>query len=145
MENFDLAIEYVFNNEKGYVNDPDDPGGETNLGITRDLLIKYQEEHPEAATWTIPTLTKDQAKEIYRDFFWEPMRLDELIFIAAQLILDCAVNRGQTAALVNAQVAAKVNPDGHIGPKTIAAINIMVANNFVKEFIRSDIHGYDEL
>jgi hypothetical protein len=65
---FDAAFEELMILEGGYVNNPNDPGGETNFGICKrsypDLDIK--------------NLTKDIAKEIYFKDFWEPYHYDQI-------------------------------------------------------------------
>jgi lysozyme family protein len=55
MYNFKCSIEFVFRREDGYVNDPQDPGGETRYGISKRF-------HPKV---DIKALTKDQASGIY--------------------------------------------------------------------------------
>ena len=55
---FDDIIEIVLHHEGGYVNDPKDPGGETNFGIAK-------RSHPDV---DIKNLTIDGAKEILGDF-----------------------------------------------------------------------------
>jgi len=59
--NFDEIIEVVLHHEGGYVNDPKDPGGETNFGIAK-------RSHPDV---DIKNLTKDGAKEIYKEHYWD--------------------------------------------------------------------------
>ena len=57
---FDDIIEIVLEHEGGYVNDPDDPGGETNFGIAK-------RSHPDV---DIANLTKEDAKIIYYQDYW---------------------------------------------------------------------------
>lgn len=82
--NFDLAFQAVVGVEGGYVNDPKDPGGETNYGLSKranpDLDIK--------------NLTFIQAKQRYLTRYWNPYSLDELEFGKALLYFDAAVNGG---------------------------------------------------
>ena len=58
---FDEIIEVVLEHEGGYVNDPKDPGGETNFGIAK-------RSHPDV---DIKNLTKESAKEIYKEVYWD--------------------------------------------------------------------------
>lgn len=109
---FAFAIERVLGNEAGYVNDPNDPGGETKWGISK-------RSYPEV---DIKSLTRDQAITLYNIDFWIPARLAALPDSIAYQALDFAVNSGIRPALMALQRAAGAAPDGYIGPVTIAAI-----------------------
>ena len=65
---FDDIIEVVLHHEGGYVNDPDDPGGETNFGVAK-------RSHPDV---DIANLTKDGAKEIYKEHYWNKNKVESL-------------------------------------------------------------------
>ena len=82
--NFDRAFAVVVGVEGGYTFDPQDPGGETNFGISK-------REYPDV---DIKNLTLDQAKAIYLRDFWNPHDLDTLEYGKALLVFDCAVNGG---------------------------------------------------
>lgn len=111
MANFKEAFEKVVYNEGGYVNDPDDAGGETYMGISRRA-------HPNSIIWkhvdkitakykTFKTITKylKQNKEltkeiecIYKSDYWMKFNLDkEKSQRLANQIFDSAVNIGITA------------------------------------------------
>jgi len=109
---FDDLIGRVLANEGGYVWNKDDPGGETNFGISKrsypDLDIK--------------ALTRDGAIAIYRTDFWDRVSGDELPRCFAFQALDAAVNHGIENAVRWMQRAAGVADDGEIGPVTLAAI-----------------------
>lgn len=111
MANFKEAFDKVIFNEGGYVNDPDDKGGETYMGISRKA-------HPNAIIWkhidkitakykTFATITKhlkqnaELTKEIeciYKSDYWMPFNLDkENSQRLANQIFDSAVNRGINA------------------------------------------------
>jgi lysozyme family protein len=110
---FDRAFENVIGVEGGYVNDPDDPGGETIYGITR-------RDHPQAWANGQPTLA--QAKEIYRRDYWDAAGCGQLLVPLAELVFDCAVNQGVGTAKKLLQKALGVTQDGIIGRGTVAAI-----------------------
>lgn len=75
--------------EGGYVNDPDDPGGETNFGISKRSFPDVD----------IKNLTKDEAKEIYREHFWNPIAGDARPYPEALVVMDFAVHSGPVTAL----------------------------------------------
>lgn len=105
---FHHAFELVVGLEGGYVNDPDDPGGETKYGISERAFPSED----------IKNLTLDRAKELYHRHYWEkaqcslyPPPLDVYMF-------DCAVNQGPDAAIKLLQRVLGVKADGVIGPVT---------------------------
>lgn len=117
---FDEAFEHTIGLEGGYVNDPNDPGGETKFGIS-------QQTYPEL---NIKHLTLDDARYIYKRDYWNPLRLDEIIdFKVAGEIFDTAINTGIRQAGLIVQEALDflgelLIIDGIIGPRTVLGINI---------------------
>jgi len=109
---FDQAVEVILHHEGGYVNHPRDPGGETNFGISKKAFPLVD----------IKNMTKDQAKIIYRKFYWDETGCDSLPAMLRLLVFDCAVNQGAGVAvgLLQAAVGAKV--DGILGPNTLEKI-----------------------
>lgn len=127
MTNFDYAVNIVLQHEGGYSNDPDDPGGETNYGITESDLEHYGCKL--GITCDVKDLTIDDAKAIYKAHYWEPYRYDDIESkeIAAKLF-DTAVNVGQQTAVKLLQqafiyIGYRIKPDGLMGDKTLSAIN----------------------
>lgn len=112
MAGFDEAFDRLLGHEGGYVNDPEDPGGETNWGISK-------RSYPDV---DIKNLTRDQAKAIYRLDFWQRVHGDELPFAVAFQTFDFAVNSGIETAVRYLQRACGVADDGHWGPVSQAAI-----------------------
>lgn len=112
---FDTAFDRLMGHEGGYVNDPNDPGGETQWGISK-------RSYP---TVNIRSLTRDQAKLIYRDDFWNRIHGDELHDGVAFQVFDFAVNSGIQTAIRALQRALDVADDGHWGPVTRAAAQTM--------------------
>lgn len=111
MANFDIAVGQVLENEGGYVNNPNDPGGETKYGITK-------RQYPDL---DLKNLALDQAKEIYRRNYWHFDNIqDQLI---ANKLLDMCVNMGVGTAIRLVQTAVQVAADGKYGTQTEAAIN----------------------
>jgi lysozyme family protein len=119
MAEFNAAIGMILQHEGGYVNNPNDPGGETNYGISK-------RSYPGV---NIRGLTPQIAAAIYQRDFWNPLLLDEVNNQAlATKILDTCVNLGKGAGVKYLQRAllslgAAVAVDGAMGPATIAAVN----------------------
>lgn len=87
--NFEAAMKFIFKWEGGYVNDPDDPGGETKYGISKRAYPNVD----------IKNLTKDQAKEIYFRDYWTKAGLDRYPQDKAIVLMNVAVNMGVNRAL----------------------------------------------
>jgi lysozyme family protein len=115
---FDDIIEIVLHHEGGYVNDPDDPGGETNFGVAK-------RSHPDV---DIANLTKDGAKEIYKEHYWDKNKVESLSEELRHIYFDMCVNQGRGRAVKILQKAANakganLKVDGGMGPMTIAAMD----------------------
>lgn len=109
---WDKAISFVLDAEGGYSLDPNDLGGETNMGISHR---RYPDED-------IKGMTKDRAMFLYKRDFWEACRCDELPSSLAIAVFDASVNQGEGAAKRMLQIAlGGLEVDGIIGDKTIAA------------------------
>ena len=110
-DNFDACLTHTLAHEGGYVNDPHDPGGETNLGISKR---SYPRED-------IRNMTRERAAAIYRRDFWDAVSGDELPAGLDLVAFDAAVNSGVMRGSQWVQRALLVEADGRIGPHTIKA------------------------
>lgn len=153
---FEQAVAVVFKHEGGWVNNPNDPGGETNMGIT---IRRIKEEGMGAADVGLANLepgclhklTKWTATKLYWMWFWDRYgyaRLNDQR--VATKVFDCAVNTGGYRAHVIAQeaigdVATAVKIDGVFGPATVAAINAIDPHVFVGAFARRQADFYKRL
>ena len=105
--------------EGGYVDNPNDPGGATNFGISsRYLKQKYNRDvSPEE----IQNLTREDAVKIYEEDFYKKPNIDKLPTAIQENVFDMAVNSGDSQAIKLLQRDLNVTADGIIGPSTIAA------------------------
>ena len=115
---FNDAFDEVIGLEGGYSDDPDDAGGETNWGISK-------RSYPNV---NIATLTKEDAKQIYWEDFWNRLLLSQVLqpSIAAE-IFEQAVNFGGSQAVIHVQYALRLMGknlivDGQMGPTTLGHI-----------------------
>lgn len=121
---FDRCMIVIFEHEGGYVNHPNDPGGETNYGIAKKF---FPDED-------IKNLTKDRAKQLYFENYWLPMNLKDITDDLAVLhLFDMGVNAGRSRAVKMAQGILNLVQDGLVGPITTMAINNEPA--FVQQYI----------
>lgn len=144
MSNFDVSIEYVLTNEGSFIDNPNDKGGPTNYGITQRTLSLYRKA---ICRWDdVKNLSVLEARAIYRELFWIPMRLDLIGDInVATAILDVAVNKGQQSAVYCSQRAAGISVDGVMGPHSRDAINGMTRFQFLSKFIPCVQNEYIDL
>jgi lysozyme family protein len=119
-DNFDKCFELVLEHEGGYVNDPRDPGGRTNMGVTQRAWETYLNR---SVTETeMRTLTPNIIKPFYRAMYWDKLKGDQLPAGIDYAAFDLAVNSGVRKAARYLQQIAGVFDDGIIGPKSLEAI-----------------------
>ena len=129
-ERFSYALNIVLQDEGGFTNDPDDPGGATNFGMTQKDLDAYRESNPKSVLpYNVKDLTHDQAETYYKKCWWDKYNYNAIqsLEIAAK-IFDLAVNMGAIEAHKLVQRALyfsgyRVIVDGVLGTKTLSAIN----------------------
>ncbi len=112
---FDAALAAVLRDEGGYVCDPRDPGGETNMGICK-------RDHPME---DIKGMTRERAAQIYRRDYWGPAGCDVVPAPLAPALFSAAVNIGPRMAVRVLQRACGAAADGALGPNTLLAISTM--------------------
>ena len=121
---FDVAFDRLLGHEGGYVNDPNDPGGETNWGISK-------RSYPNLI---ISALTREDARGIYLRDFWQKIHGDQLHDGVAFQAFDFAVNSGIDTSIRYLQRAVGVADDGHWGPVTRAAVATMSESDVIMRF-----------
>jgi lysozyme family protein len=139
-KNFEAALKHVLAFEGGYSDHPRDPGGATNLGITIRVLERYRGRP--VTKDEVRTLTKKEARAIYRKFYWEPCRCGQLPTGLDFAVFDCAVNQGVARATRFLQQAARVAVDGQIGSITLGAVQAADREALLAEFISLRMQSY---
>jgi len=126
-KNYDKCLETILHHEGGYVNHPKDPGGETNLGVTK----RVYEEH--GGTKDMKDLTVEDVAPIYKKGYWDKMKGDELPDGLDLCVFDFGVNAGPGRAAKYLQTMIGTVADGGIGPNTLAKLKEYVnANGLAK-------------
>lgn len=123
----DLAREIVAR-EGGYVNDPDDPGGETNFGVTigtmRRLGLDLNSDGKVDGR-DIRALTPARAAQIYIDHYFTKPRIAELPPALHASVFDMYVNAGSNAVKILQRLLTDMgfacSADGGLGPATLRA------------------------
>ncbi|CAB4124529.1 zliS Lysozyme family protein [uncultured Caudovirales phage] len=119
--NFPHCLQLVLAHEGGYVNDPRDPGGRTNRGVTQrawEAYIGHSVDEP-----TMRALSVADVTPFYKTQYWDKIKGDALPSGIDCVVFDYAVNSGTSRAAKALQQAAGVLVDGAIGPATLAAVN----------------------
>ena len=122
--NYDKCLETILHHEGGYVNHPKDPGGETNLGVTKRVYEEF------GGTKDMKDLTVEDVAPIYKKGYWDKMKGDELPNGLDLCVFDFGVNAGPGRAAKYLQTMIGTVADGGIGPNTLAKL---------KEYV--DEHG----
>lgn len=117
--NFDLAFRELLVHEGGFVDHPKDPGGMTNLGVTRDTYEAWV-GYP-VSERIMRELTPGKVRALYKARYWDVVRGDELPAGLDLCVFDFAVNAGPARAVRYLQRLVGVRDDGIAGPKTVAA------------------------
>lgn len=113
---FDEAFDLLIGHEGGYVNHPNDPGGETNHGITARVARQA------GYTGPMRDLPRETAKTIARNQYWDKVRAEDLPLGVRFDVFDTGYNSGTATAVKLLQRAVGVADDGVFGPKTLAAV-----------------------
>lgn len=126
---FDRALAIILRHEGGFVNHPKDPGGMTNLGVTKNTWEAFTGRAASEAE--MRALTVEKVRPLYRSRYWDAVRCDDLPAPLALCVFDFAVNAGPARGARYLQKAVGAAQDGAIGPATIAAVQTFVARNGV--------------
>jgi uncharacterized protein (TIGR02594 family) len=124
--NFETALRHVLDMEGGWSDDPHDPGGPTNKGITlavfaRERGIDVTTDNFAALKAALQSIPDALVRDIYVRRYWQPARCAALRAPLALMHFDAAVNHGVSAATRFLQEVLDVDVDGEIGPITLAA------------------------
>ena len=118
-DRFLACLAFTLQQEGGFVNDPRDPGGATNKGIT---LATYRRWVPDATEDALRHISDADVARIYRAGYWSPIRGADLPAGVDLMAFDFGVNAGPGRSAKMLQRAAGVAEDGAIGPVTLAAV-----------------------
>lgn len=128
-ENWEMAFQMVLKHEGGYVNNPKDPGGMTNLGVTKKVWEEYVGHSVDENI--MRGLTPDMVQPLYKKNYWDRIKGDQLPDGVDYAAYDLAVNSGVGRAAKYLQQIAGVPADGVIGPKSLEAIKACPAEEVV--------------
>jgi len=119
-ENFDKCLKMLLSHEGGFVNHPEDPGGITNLGVTKKVYDEWIGR--ESTEQEMRDLTPEDVGPIYKKNYWDRVKGDSLPSGLDWACFDWCVNSGSGRPAKAVQRAVGATADGAIGPATLGLI-----------------------
>lgn len=119
--NFTASLAALLKHEGGFVNHPDDPGGMTNLGVTKAVWEAWV-RHP-VDEKAMRALTPVDVAPLYKMKYWDKIKGDDLPTGLDYIVFDAAVNSGPGRAIKWLQECLGVTVDGVIGANTMIAVH----------------------
>ena len=141
--NWEKSFELMLQSEGGFVNHPSDPGGMTNLGVTKATWESWVGREVDEAE--MRGLTADKVEPLYKERYFDAVRGDELPMGLDYLMFDFAVNAGAGRAIKTLQAAVGVTPDGGFGPITMAAVQAVDPVELIERFSQAKEDFYRSL
>lgn len=130
-------IDKIIQVEGGYVNDPSDSGGETNMGVTLATARSYGYQGD------MKDLPYDTAFAIYKAMYWNPVRAFMMPHSVAEEVVDTAVNMGVARAgkflqrVLNVLGDVQLVVDGQVGPATEKALSAYLAKRDEETLVKA--------
>jgi len=128
--NYEKCLEAILHHEGGYVNHPQDPGGETNLGVTKRVYEEW------GGSKDMKDLLVEDVAPIYKKNYWDRVKGDSLPSGLDLCIFDFGVNAGPGRAAKYIQTQIGTIADGGIGPNTLAKLNEYLSKTPIEKAIR---------
>ena len=120
-DNFETCLALMLAHEGGFVNHPQDPGGMTNLGVTKRVWEEWIGRP--VSEKEMRALTPTMVAPLYKRKYWDAVRADDgLVDGVDYCVFDVAVNSGPGRAIKFLQSCVGVTVDGGFGPATMAAV-----------------------
>ena len=119
--NFKECLDLVLKSEGGFVNNPADPGGMTNLGVTKRVWQEYTGH--EADEKEMRSLTPEKVAPLYEQKYWRPCYGEVLPRGLDFVVFSMGVNAGPGRSVKLLQQSIGCVPDGIIGPRTRGLIS----------------------
>ena len=132
INNYEFSLAQVLKSEGGYVNNPKDPGGETNMGVTKAAW----------STWLKRTILPGEMAQLthadiipfYKALYWDKSYCNQLPTGIDYMVFDASVNMGVGQSIRLLQRSLGCVPDGVIGPNTMKAINDADVKTLIDKF-----------
>jgi len=131
---YNRCLEMILHHEGGYVNHPSDPGGETNLGVTKKVYDAYCKKNG-LRPKSMRDLEVTDVAPIYKTEYWDRVKGDALHPALALCIFDFGVNAGTGRAAKFIQKIVGTTVDGGIGPNSLKMIDAYVEKHGIDKTV----------
>ena len=118
--NFEICLEKLLIHEGNFVNHPQDPGGMTNLGVTKRVWEEWVGH--DVSEKEMRNLTPAMVAPLYKRKYFDACRANELVPGVDYAVFDVAVNSGVGRAIKLLQSVVGATPDGGYGSITAALV-----------------------
>ena len=147
---FDHALRHVLAMEGGFTDDPHDPGGPTNNGITLEVFARWKGVTIDAVSRArliddLKRIPDDVVRAIYEARYWRPGRCGDLPTSLGFFHFDASVNHGVSGAARLLQAALGVSVDGAIGPETLRAAQLRSTSSILEKYAEARRARYRKL
>jgi len=129
---FDPALRLLLRHEGGFVNHPNDPGGMTNLGVTKAVWEAHKGAPVTEAD--MRALTPEAVQPVYKARYWDAIQGDALPYGLDYCVFDCAVNSGPGRAIKLLQYVLYTKVDGVLGKHTLAALQRADPTGMIEDY-----------
>lgn len=141
MASIERALPWVLAHEGGWSDDPADPGGATNYGVTLAVAQRHGVPDKEA----LRTITMDQVAAIYKQDYWVWTGVDDQR--VATKLFDLGVNMGVRSAVRLLQdglntLGAFLDVDGRLGPQTLMSVNAVAPDKLLEVLCQEAAQHY---
>ena len=130
-ENYQACLDMILHHEGGYVNHPKDPGGETNLGVTKRVYEEW------GGTKDMKDLEVEDVAPIYRKNYWDRIKADDIASGLDLCVFDFGVNAGTGRSAKYLQTMIGTTADGGIGPNTLSKLSDYIDENGIEDTIKN--------
>ena len=129
--NFQHCLTMILHHEGWWVNHPRDPGGETNLGVTKRVYEEW------GGTKDMRELTPEDVTPIYEKNYWGKAKCAQLPAGLALAVFDWGVNSGPGRAAKKLQGMIGTEVDGGIGPNTLRTLNEYIEHHGIENTLEN--------
>ena len=154
MADFNAFFPTLLKHEGGFVDDPADPGGATNKGITMGTFKNCAQKYLgiEPTLENLKALTDEQAGKIYKPLYWDKVHGDDMdVQELANILFDFQVNAGANASKLLQRVLNDMGAspalavDGAIGKGTMKVLSAMDQKEVYRRYKEGRIDYYKDL
>jgi len=142
-DNFKVCLDMLLSHEGGFVNHPKDPGGMTNLGVTKAVYDSHIGKSSSKAQ--MMALTYEDVAPIYKKNYWDKAKCDDLPSGLDWAVFDWGVNSGMSRPVKAMQKSIKATVDGGVGPQTLKAVNAAEPKEVIKSINKQRQKFYESL